>query len=337
MVGIHGPYLLKNRGIYFFLLSLLTMAGCSSGLFHSTVVKSSSSLLYEAGRDLETENDFELFKDAVPGNLKLVEGLLSIDPKNTTLLATLTKGYSAYAFAVRETQYYELSYGNKKEEEIESAKTQALASYNKAFEFGKRYFEARGLALEKLIEIQSDSDAVKKLLDQNFNSSKEDLETVLFTAQSLGTIINHRKDEMRLIARLPLVKSLFDWTCGRKPDLLFGACDIFFGTYEISRPKMLGGNPEKGKEIFKAAIAKYPSNWLIPVSYLQYGVIPLSDEDEFKMLAPQLDLAMEQFENSKQYSVEDKKIDLGDKEQRFFQMIAMKRWTLMKKYQKNLF
>ena len=321
----------------FLILNSSLLTSCSSSSINKFAAKSSANLLYEVGKDLESEQDFDFFKDAVPANLKVVEGMLSLDPNNSTLLATLTKGYTAYAFAIRETQYQEFLYSNAKEEVLESLKEQTLISYSKAHQFGQRYFASKGLSFDKVIELQNDPELLKKKLDENLGSSIEAIESVMFTAQSLGTIINLRKDEMGLIARLPIVKTLFDWSCQKKPDLAFGACDIFYGTYELSRPKMLGGNPELGKKIFQDAIKKYPENWLIAVSYLQFGAIPLSEKEIFDDLKPALDESENSWKKSMQYSIDENPINLGDKKLRVYQMIAMKRWALIKKYQKNIF
>lgn len=321
----------------FAIFSTFLLTSCSSSSINKLAVKSSAGLLFEAGKDLETEYDYQFFKDAVPGNLKVAEGMLSLDSTNATLLATLTKGYTAYAFAVRETDYQESLYRNAKEEESEELKKLTLISYSKAHDFGQRYFAAKGFGFDKVLELQNDPDALKKALDKHLGDSDMAVETAMFTAQSLGTIINLRKDEMGLIARLPLVKTLFDWSCQKNPTLAFGACDIFYATYEVSRPKMLGGDPEKGKKMFEEAMAKYPHNWLISISYIQYAAIPLSEKEIFDKITPQLNTAEESWNRALQYSIDETPINLGDKKMRVYQMIAMKRWNLIKKYQKNIF
>lgn len=331
--------MLGNRLILglFLIFQTLLLTACSSSPFHRMAAKSSAGLLYEVGKDLETEQDYQLFVESVPSNLKVVEGMLSLDPKNSTLLATLTKGYTAYAFAVRETNYLESVYQNAKEEVSEDFKTLALTSYNRAHQYGVRYFASKGLDFNLVLDLQNEPEQLKKKLDEHLGSSIEALETVLFTAQSLGTMINLRKDEMGLIARLPLVKTLFDWSCQKKSDLVFGACDIFYGTYELARPAMLGGNPSKGKEIFANAMKKYPHNWLIPLSLLQFGAIPLSEKEIFDRLLPELNAFEETWKKSMQYNLQMENLDLGDRQLRVYQMIAMKRWNLIKKYQKNIF
>ncbi len=326
---------LISGGFTILISGLLT--SCSSSSIHQMAAKSSAGLLYEVGKDLETEKDYQFFKESVPANLKIVEGMLSLDPNNPTLLATLSKGYTAYAFAIRETHYQESIYSNGKEEQSEELKQLTLVSYSKAHEFGQRYFASRGFGFDKVLELQNEPEVLKKKMDDYLGDSLEAIETVMFTAQSLGTIINLRKDEMGLIARLPIVKIFFDWSCQKKPDLAFGACDIFYGTYELSRPKMLGGNPDKGKEIFENAMKKYPHNWLIAISYIQFGAIPLSEEGIFEKLIPDLDIAEKSWNKSMQYSLDESVIDLGDRRMRVYQMIAMKRWSIMKKFKNNLF
>jgi hypothetical protein len=59
-------------------------------------VNGSSGLLYSASNNLETESNYEIFKYGVPGNLLLVEGLLSEDPENKNILSTLTKGLCGF-------------------------------------------------------------------------------------------------------------------------------------------------------------------------------------------------------------------------------------------------
>ncbi len=325
------------------LIFLTLLTACSTSTLNKMAAKSSAGLLYEAGKAIEEENDYDFFASSVPANLKMAESMLSLDPKNSTLLATLTKGYTAYAFALRETELFELTLSNANEDKLEASKEKMLASFAKAHDYGQRYFNSKGMDFSKIIELQNDSNALKKELDKTFSSSVMDLETVMFTAQSLGSIINYRKDEMALISRLGIVKNFYDWACSKKPDLAFGACDIFFATFEISRPKMLGGNPELGKKIFFDAMKKYPHNWLIITSYLQYGAIPLSDEDGFKEVKSILMNAEILWRKSKQYSIDEAaenqnaKLDLGDSRLRVFQMIAMKRWEIIKKFEKNIF
>jgi hypothetical protein len=211
-------------------------------------------------------------------------------------------------------------------------------NYSKAINFGIRYLKQKKINWEDLKTKMNDQAALMHLFDKNLSSEKIDLETMIFTAQSLGSVINLQKDNMTLVSELPIVKAMFDWTCMKNPSLNFGTCDIFFGTYEAGRPKMLGGNPEKGKEIFEKAILKHPYNWLIRVSYIQYYLIPMADEEGFKIQMDYLKERAVEFKQSQMYQPTPQIFDWAREDRlRLFQSIAIKRYELFEKYKKQLF
>ena len=292
-------------------------------------VATGSNLMYEASRDMETEPNFELTKSAMAPNLKLLEGLLSQAPKNRELLLTLNKGYTALAFVVNETDMLEEEWSGKT---TEDNKKQALKNYTKAMNFGMRYLETKSIKEADLFA------HTQQTLDKNLSNSTQDLETVGFTAQAIGGMINLQKDNMGLVAQLPVVKAMFDWACSKKPEINFGSCDIFYGAYESGRPKMLGGNPEKGKDYFLKAMEKYPHNWLIRTSYIQFYLIPLSDEEGFAKEMAMLENVYKEFESFSVYPG-NKEEPSWNKEshQRIYQSLAMKRYELINRFKKQLF
>jgi hypothetical protein len=292
-------------------------------------VATGSNLMYEAGRDMETESNFELTRGALAPNLKLIESLGSQAPNNRELLLTLTKGYTALAFVVNETDMFEEEWSGKKSEDN---KRQALKNYTKAMNFGLHYLETKDVHYAELF---SNTQAT---LDKNLSSSLMDVESVVFTAQAIGGMINLQKDNMTLVAQLPIVKIMFDWACSKKPDINFGTCDIFYGAYESGRPKMLGGNPEKGKEYFLKAMEKYPHNWLVKTSYIQYYLVPMSDEEGFAKEMSALEKINKDFESFSIYSPQQvTPIWNQEPHQRIYQSLALKRYELLNRYRKQLF
>lgn len=314
-----------------FVIALLS--SCSS--FNKVAINTSSGLLYQASGNAETEGNFELAKLGLPANLILLEGLLSESKNNEEILATLTKGYAGLAFGFNEADYLVDQWENKTDE---ANKNLALMNYSKAINFGIRYLKQKNIHWEDLKSKMNDQTALMHLFDKNLSSDKMDLETLMFTAQSLGSVINLQKDNMTLISELPIVKAMFDWTCMKNPSLNFGTCDIFFGTYEAGRPKMLGGNPEKGKEIFEKAILKHPHNWLVRVSYIQYYLIPMADEEGFKVQMDYLKERAVEFKKSQMYQPTPQIFEWAREDRlRLFQSIAIKRYELFEKYKKQLF
>ena len=107
-----------------FLLCLLS--SCSS--IQRMAIGAGSDLLYEASTSLEEENNWETFKQGVPGNLKLMEVLLSAKPEDEKLLVNLARGYAGYAFGINETLYLEDLYPDKKD--YSTHKEQAIVNYS---------------------------------------------------------------------------------------------------------------------------------------------------------------------------------------------------------------
>jgi len=300
-------------------------------------IGASSGVMYSAGMDLETQSNYDIFKSGVPANLVLIEGLLSQSTDNLELLATLNKGYAGYAFAINETEFLNEDWGELK---TEVAKKQALFNYTRALNFGLRYLKLKQLELSDLHSKMNEPQGITHLLDKRLTNTQIDLELVLFTAQSYAALINLQKDNISLVADLPIAKAMFDWVCMKDPKIKYGMCDIFYGAYEAGRPKMLGGNPDKGKEIFLRAIENHPHNWLIRTSYMQYYLIPQNDKLGFEQQMEFLTSKLEDFNHFSIFSTSQNTDDFSWSREtylRLFQSLALKRFELMNKYQKQFF
>lgn len=316
------------------LLVFFMSISCS---INTMAVKGSSGLLYVASSEAETLSNYEVFKNGVPGNLLLMEGLLSEDPENKNILLTLTKGYTGLAFAINETDMLGEEWSEAK---TENGKNQALFNYTRAMNFGLRYLKTEKIELNDLLNQMNETQGIAHLLDKKLGSEKMDMELVLFLAQSMGALINLQKDNMAVVAQLNVAKSMFDWVCMKNPQINYGTCDIFYGAFEAGRPKMLGGNPDKGKEIFLRAIANHPHNWLIRTSFMQYYLIPQNDKDGFMEQAEYLRNKSAEFITFHIYTANpDSRNVSWNKEphMRFYQTLALKRFELMDKYQKQFF
>ena len=310
------------------------LSSCST--FNKTLVGSTSDLVYSSGNSLLSESNFEIFKNGVPSILIFMEGLLSQSPQNLNLLAGLSKGYAGYAFAVNESLLAEEEWGEAK---TEDGKKQALFNYTRALNFGIKYLKEQGIEFRDIISRMNEPQGIHQILEKKLSSDKRDLEVVLFTAQSLGILINLQKDNMGFVSQLSAVKEMFDWVCQKDSSINYGTCDVFYGAYESGRPQMLGGNPKKGKEIFLKAISKHPHNWLIRTSYMQYYLIPQNDEEGFKEQMLALKIFNEEF--NKYYIFDNVSRVEGpwtrEEGLRFYQALALKRYEIMTRCEKNFF
>lgn len=315
-----------------FLLAVL-LCSCS---MQSIVVSTTAPIIGEATRVVETESNWEQFRLGVPGNLTLMEGFLFLDKDNEKLLGTLAKGWGAYAYVIDETLYLgDALSENEKTHNL----NQAIYNYARAFKFGKRYLEENDIKYQDLVEKMNEPGGIVAILEDNLSGNKRDLEAVLFTAQSLGSLVNLQRTNMSLIAQLPVAKGMFDWVCKKDPEIYFNMCDIFYGYYEASRPRMLGGNPEKGKRIFLELIKKKPENWMARIAYIQYYLIPMIDEDGYKKQKRFLNKMYRKHKADLNWHPQYLERDKMFKEERLrlFQTLAMKRFEIIKKNEKEIF
>ncbi len=315
------------------LLTLIISSSCSS--IRHVALSTAAPLFIEATPGLESEGNWESFREGVPGNLKLLDGLLAIKPTNESLLVAATKGYAGYSFVVHETLYL----GDKlAEKDFSRHRRQAISTYAKAVDYGFRFLKENGITYQDLKKALRSEGGIPQFLDSELSSSQIDLEGVLFTAQALGSLINLQRGNITLVANLPVVKGLFDWVCAQEPGIAHGMCQIFNGSYESGRPKMLGGNPSKGRKIFEKFIRQNPHNWLGRVAYIEHYIIPMADEDLFKKQKIALKKLKQLHWQRENWSPNRRPNPaFSNKSLRIYQAIAIKRFEIIKKYESDIF
>jgi hypothetical protein len=312
----------------FLLFSMLFLASCTS--LQNWSLRSASDIFRRAGDQLTRENSWEFFRDSSPGNLKFLEVLYLQDRDNTNLLGVLVKGFAGYAFAVPET----LAFGDELAGVEESRwKKEAILFYTRAFDYGLDYLQKKNIDRKDLLTLD------EKKLEQRFSKelSKKDYAPVLFTAQAWGSLINLQKDNVALVSQIPKVKLIFDWVCGKEPNIENGVCDIFYAQYEASRPRMLGGNPEKAEELFLKAIKARPHHLLMRVAYIQYMLIPGFEQDKYESISKDLKIEFDQWKDHNRDNLENVSAYKNDGEINIFNAIAKKRFDLIEKYKKKIF
>ncbi len=319
-----------------FIIIFLVISGC--GGMQRVMVGSSAKLLYNASSAIETESNWENFRRGVMPNLKTIEGLLYLDPENNLLLISLIKGYSGYAFIVNETLYLKDYFAEN--DEVDNL-NQAIYNYSTALKYGIRFLKINGIDYNSLIAKQREKVNLQKLFDSKLKKSKAYLEGMLFTAQSMGSLVNLQRDKMSLVPQLSIVKEMFDWVCSSDPKINFGACDIFYGSYYGGRPRIMGGDSKLGKRYFTDSFKAYPDNWLTRVLYIQNYLIPISDEVGYQKEKKFLDRALKIHNEDiswTPYKTDEKGgKSFENSRLRLYQTVALKRYEIIKRFEKDIF
>ena len=312
---------------FLILTLMLPLFACS---LKRTAVRGITPLFHGSSELLTREGNWQFFREASPGNLKFMELLYLQDPENLELLGVLIKGYAGYAFGVSET----LAFGDELAgKDQENWKKEAIFFYTRALDYGMEYFQRKGVTSEQLVRLTNDD--LAHILTKRMGA--DDLLAVLYMAQAWGSLINLQKDNIVLVSQVPKVKTLFDWVCNLKPDIDHGVCDLFYAQYEASRPRMLGGNPEKARELYFAAFKKYPRHLLLRLSYIQFLLLPSFEQEKYEELSSELKIEFAKWESSNRDELKNKSEYKDVVGLNLFNAIAKKRFELIENNKKSIF
>ena len=308
------------------------LVGCNA---HQLGVRAASGVMESAAIEMETESSYTLFQKGIPANIKTLEGLLYVDPNNEALLLALAKGYSAYGFGYHETEFLNDKFGG---EETSAHRTQAIANYSKALRYSGRFLQNSGVRFKELQKAVRENRVTEYLDDYLDSDEISDLEAVFFAGQAWASLIHLQRDRVGLLAELDQASALIDWVCEARPDFQFGSCAIFYGTLYSSRPKMLGGDPDKGRQVFEKAISTHPQNMLLRLALIEHYAIPAMEQNLYnkqkeatqRFLVKQIETASTPGSILKEASTPQSRLNL-------YNAIAKRRLHLIEKQEEDLF
>lgn len=311
-------------GLY--LIPMLMILGACS--LQRVAIRTATPVFQKSADGMMLEKSWDFLRVSAPPNIKMMELLWLQDKENLQLLTSLIKSYAGYAFAVQET----LAFAESLQSTRTFWKNSSIIFYTRTLDYGLLYLKEKGILREDLLN--NDEEVLKKKIKR---LDDEDISAVLYTAQAWGSLINLQKDNVALVSQIPKVKILFDYVCEKNPNIDHNVCDIFYAQYEASRPKMFGGNPEKGEQLFLTAIEKYPFNLLIRTSYLQYLVIPMMDEKKYEKIAAKFYEDLKLWDDYNRDNLEDNSNSAKYPELNLYNAIAKKRFEIIERNKKKIF
>lgn len=300
-------------------------------MVNKVAVKSTAEIIYEGSDELLKENDYIFFKESAPANLKFIEGLWANDRSNKKLLTLLVKGYAAYTFAVLETEAYEDILNDE-----QSDKTlRVILNYEKAIKYGYLFLNEIGIS-----KTQFDDKGFPAMLNEVLESqtSSDDYIALFYFAQALGSSMNLQRTNVSKMGKLTHIKVLLDWICAKKPDLENGMCTLFSAVIEASTPLILGGSKDKARKQFALAQKKWPNNLLSRLSYIQFYLLPMLEEEEYQVEMKKLKLLIDKWYNVQLGNDPKDPLNFSGTDQfNLFNALAMRRYNILKKIEKDLF
>ena len=234
-----------------------------SGCFQTIAVSTMGGLVDNGFSAFTEEGDLDFAEKALPGNLKLLEVMLKNDPDNTRLLRLASEGYNSYALAFLE----------------DSHPARAREFYLRGRDFGLRILRQNPELAHAL------DGSVDDLRTALAHCSGDDVPGAFWTAFGWGSYIYLALDKPEAVAGLPMAEALMEFVHKTDSTFYYGGAELFLGTLAGSRPTMLGGNSERSKKYFEAALRINGGKFLMTyVYYARSYAVQTQDEQLFEEL-----------------------------------------------------
>jgi hypothetical protein len=231
-------------------------------------LRASPSLFPNLTTSIFEECDLELAKNAIPANLKLLEGLLKNDPHNKQILTTLSMGFGGYSMLFAENDDPD----------------RASELYLRARNYGIRALGEKGLRLKNAQERKEDLQGVLETL------GKEELAPLFWVTVSWNAWINLNLDKPAALAQLNVSQTLLDRVMEIDGSYFQGLPHILMGVSLSARPPMLGGNVKKAKEHFDRALQLSHGKFLLAQYYFaRYYAVRVQDKPLFLRLIGEIE------------------------------------------------
>jgi hypothetical protein len=247
-------------------LAALLLSGCVQQIAVSTV----GSIVDDGFEGFTEESDLEFARDALPGNLKLIDVLLKSDPDNERLLRLASQGYCSYALAFLEDDDPE----------------RARAFYLRGRDHALSILRAEGRVAEAL---RGHPDELAAALRPAPSSL---VPAAFWAAFGWGSYIYLSLDNTDAVADLPRAEALMQFVADRDSAYYYAGADLFLGMLYGSRSRMLGGDPAKSQAHFERALRITGRRFLMAQLYYarSYAAQNL-DEELFDRLLDEIDRA----------------------------------------------
>lgn len=208
-------------------LSLLLSPGCLRTIATDTV----GGIVYDGFPALTEESDLEFAGRALPANLKLLEVMLRSSPDNREMLLLLSQGYSSYALGFVEDE----------------DPVRARDFYRRGIAYAERLLR-QDAAMARALD-----GTVDDLRAELARRGAADVPGVFWAAFGWGGLLNLSLDDPDVLAAIPRAEAMMQFVVEHDSAYYYGGAHVFLGSLDGSRPRMLGGDPERSRRHFDAA------------------------------------------------------------------------------------
>lgn len=254
------------------------------------------------------EGDIDFAEQAIPANLKLLEGLIKGSScENDGLLLKGCKMFGMYAMGFLE------DVSSDKKIEKKNLK-RASAFYKRAMDYGLMILKKKQDYKQALEGTLDDFIKIMPAFNEN------DIELLFWTAFSWGSYINLNRTSPYAISDLPKVRIMIERVIELNDKYFYGLPHLFMIVY-YSMPKMFGGNLEKAKQEYEKVIQISENKFILADFYMaKHYAVQAQDKELFITL-------LNNIENTSDDIIKEK----------LFTQVAKKKAVVLKEKIKELF
>jgi len=187
-----------------------------------------------------SDNDPELIKEAIPFGLKTNESLLEITPDHLGLLEASARGFTAYAFLLKEDADRAEGSDLKQARHL---RARASRLFIRGRDYALRGLEVRHAGFAE--GLKTDREATLAQTDE------KDMGLLYWAGAAWAGALSVAKDNLRLIAEFPTAGALVGRVMELDEAYDEGSAHEFFIAYEAGRP---GGSLEEARRHYERAL-----------------------------------------------------------------------------------
>ena len=222
------------------LVLLLSISGCGQLMINS--------LMKPTIDNLQRQSDPELVCEGAPAFLLMLDSLIVSRPNDRSLLLSATQAYAAYSLALEECG--------------RPQRAGRLAA--KARNYGLALLDG----LPTLITVRTGS--LTEFKQALAGVKQNDVEILFWGGYGWAVWVHGQQGSPASLISLPKIEQIMLRTLELDESIYHGAAHLFLADYYGSRPKLLGGEPEKSRSHFEKALAISARRFLpIQVAYAE--------------------------------------------------------------------
>jgi hypothetical protein len=300
------------------------VSGCVS--LSTITANGAGALAPKAEVAMRRGQSYEAFKLGAPSGLQMLEASLLASPDNREILASLAKGYNAYATLAGETEIL-FSQGQRGGTSVQWVIDYHTLAVNRA----RRFLLASG------IKWASDTGALKDSL-QPYMDDQQLIDIAFIASHSLKSLMALQRGRPATLTYAPTADTLSQFACNgsRKPTYPVWACDAMKAIESAEKPSVAGGNLGESRKIFHEIYQRNPASLMPLALWAEHGLSKKFSPDDWSMIKEALTQFQAATHKRQSATVLDANLPTDD-DQALLNAVAARRIEFMAKHESEFF